>query len=157
MIFGVGHGCIGGFFYLLFEASHDRSDSSKWTIRVLHLDCIQSNLLSWVIVSTCENGITDNHHLLERNATGIPQLLQSITLVHSFLSNIDRCGSAHVDGKSEETCSKVGLDDFAFSEIRVPVFFLSDRCLLSKCREGDLTPTIFDSFSPSLFRSKVRS
>ena len=147
----------GFFFNLLFEASHDRSDSSKCTIRVLHLDCIQSNLLSWVIVSTCENGITDNHHLLERNATGIPQLLQSITLVHSFLSNIDRCGSTHVDEKSEETCSKVDLNDFAFSEIRVPVFLFSDWSLLSKCREGDLSSTIFNSVSLSLFRGKARS
>lgn len=60
---------------LLFETSHDRSDSSKCTIRVLHLDCFQSNLLSWVIVSTRENGITDKHYLLKRNATSIPQLL----------------------------------------------------------------------------------
>jgi len=71
---------------LLFETSHDRSDSSKCTIRVLHPYRFQSNLLSCVIVFTWENGITDNHHLLERDATGIAQLLQSIILVHSVFA-----------------------------------------------------------------------
>jgi hypothetical protein len=140
----------------LREARNDAGNGSKRAVWILDAHRLQPELLCGIVVAAGEDGIPNEHHLLERDAAGLAEPLQPVRLVHPLLRDVDRRRAAHVDRELRQPLVQIRLDHLAFRKLWVPLLLLRDGRLLAKRREGDLAAAVLDPLSPSLLRLEPR-
>src|SRR5882757_2358928 len=115
------------------QAGQQRFDNPLRFLGIPDLDRGDTGLLGRVVVPAGEQGIADEHHLLNGHAEDVAELVDSVGLVDAALGDVDR-------GRATQPHLELG-DEFVedrlhrgpLGEVRVPAHLGLQRSLLSQC------------------------